>query len=182
MSAIHEPSKMALRLSSSQDSSMIDVCFSFFLSFFSQSVCVFCVFVCLLKKMMRKKKAEKQEKRERGKPSILFSPLPLPPPPRARSSAVLALASFFMFSLSLSRLAASFFFSLSLSLFLLRAFYHTHASHVKCFLKKKRSRFLSTHKKEKRSKRPPKLYICPSPRARALFDREGRRRLYPRRR
>jgi len=137
---------------------------------------VFCVFVCLLKKMMRKKKAKKQEKRERGKPSILFSPLPLPPPPRARSSAVLALASFFMFSLSLSRLAASFFFSLSLSLFLLRAFYHTHASHVKCFLKKKRSRFFEHAQKRKTvGQNDPRNFIFVQVPARARFsiEREG---------
>jgi len=141
MSAIHEPSKMALRFSSSQDSSMTRrvLCFSFFRS------CVVArkkvVFVFLLTKKMtrkakRKKRKKKVEKSERETSRFLFSP----PPPRALSlvrSSLAALASFFVLSLSLSRARDSRrFFSLSLSLSF--ACVSPHACFACVFLKKEK--------------------------------------------
>ena len=142
MSAIHEPSKMALRFSSSQDSSMTRrvLCFSFFrLRVVGRKKVVF-VFL-LTKKMTRKAKRKKRKKRSRkasGK-QVDFSSL-LPPPPRALSlvrRSLAALASFFVLSLSLSRARDSRrFFSLSLSLSF--ACVSPHACFACVFLKKEK--------------------------------------------
>ena len=141
MSAIHEPSKMALRFSSSQDSSMTRrvLCFSFFrLRVVGRKKVVF-VFL-LTKKMTRKAKEKKKEKKveksEWETSRFLFSP----PPPRALSlvrSSLAALASFFVLSLSLSRARDSRrFFSLSLSLSF--ACVSPHACFACVFLKKEK--------------------------------------------
>ena len=139
MSAIHEPSKMALRFSSSQDSSMTRrvLCFSFFRSCVVARKKVVFVFL-LTKKMTRKAKEKKKEKKveksEWETSRFLFSP----PPPRALSlvrSSLAALASFFVLSLSLSRDSRRFF---SLSLSLSFACVSPHACFACVFLKKEK--------------------------------------------
>ena len=124
------------------------LCFSFFRSCVvaGQKSC-FCVFVNKKNDAKRREKKGKKgrEKREGNKSISLLSSSStrsLARPQFSRCSRI------FFRSLSLSRARlAAFFLSLSvcLSLFLLRAFHHTHASHV-CFLKKKRSRFFKGKK------------------------------------